>query len=37
VFVADLLGLLKWKTQPQRIYQNLEKLMKSDGDETVKV
>ena len=35
--LADLLGLLKWRMQPDKIYVNLEKLMKLDGEEIVKV
>ena len=34
---ADLLGLLKWKADPDRINTHLEKLMRLDGTEVVKV
>lgn len=34
---ADVLGLLKWKAQPERLDQHLDKLMKLDGQEIVKV
>ncbi|KAK2163113.1 hypothetical protein LSH36_85g03072 [Paralvinella palmiformis] len=33
---ADLLGLLKWKDNPERVDDNLEKLMNLDGEEIVK-
>ena len=34
---ADLLGLLKWKAQPEQIDRHLENLIKLDGQEIVKV
>jgi hypothetical protein len=35
--VADLLGLLKWKAQPENVLDNISKLMKVDEKEIVKV
>ncbi|XP_043920391.1 dedicator of cytokinesis protein 2-like [Protopterus annectens] len=32
----DLLGLLKWRSHPNRLQENLKKLMKVDGGEVVK-
>ena len=44
VFVAihslctvDLLGLLKWRQQPDRLEENLKGLMRVSGEEIVKV
>ena len=34
---VGLLGLLKWKTQPEHLKENLEKLKMIDGEEVVKV
>jgi hypothetical protein len=31
------LSLLKWKTDPPKLYDNLEKLMKLEGEEIMKV
>lgn len=35
--VGDLLSLLKWKAHPERIQDTLHKVMKLNGEETVKV
>ena len=34
---VGLLGLLKWRTRPELLKQNLEKLKIIDGEEVVKV
>lgn len=36
-YVGDLLSLLKWKAHPERIQDTLHKVMKLNGEETVKV
>lgn len=36
-FVVGLLGLLKWRTRPELLKGNLEKLKIIDGEEVVKV
>jgi hypothetical protein len=37
IVVANLLSLLKWRTDPSKLYNNLEKLMKLEGEEIMKV
>ena len=34
---VDLLGVLKWRLEPQKLESNLRALMKVGGEETVKV
>lgn len=36
-FLVGLLGLLKWRTRPELLKENLEKLKMIDGEEVVKV
>lgn len=35
--LVGLLGLLKWRTRPELLKENLEKLRMIDGEEVVKV
>lgn len=37
LFLVDLLGLLKWRSNTSLLHQNLKQLMKVDGGEVVKV
>lgn len=37
VFLVDLLGLLKWRSNTSLLQQNLRQLMKVEGGEVVKV
>lgn len=37
LFLVDLLGLLKWRSNTNLLQQNLKQLMKVDGGEVVKV
>lgn len=37
VVLVGLLGLLKWRTRPELLKENLEKLKIIDGEEVVKV
>lgn len=37
MFIVDLLGILKWRLEPQKLESKLRALMKVGGEETVKV
>ena len=36
-YVAELLGLLKWRDEPEKIEEHLRNLVTLDGEEVVKV